>query len=89
MGPGLNSTFVLMDLQSQALSVERLLRGRTTDEKIAWLTEHGKIALMPKRDPQWPNTYFFETYLGLSCAFFFREDKLVFLGDNTTYTVDD
>ena len=78
-----------MDLSSQAVAVERLLQGRTADEKIAWLSEHGKLVPMSKRDPHWPDTYFFESYLGLLCAFFFRGDKLVFVGDNTVYTMDD
>ena len=82
-------TFVLMDLPSQALAVERLLRGRTLDEKLAWLAEKGKLTPMGKWNPNLSDTYIFESYLGLWCAYFFRGDKLVLVGDNTTYTVDE
>ena len=80
----MRGTFVLMDLYSQARAVQRQLRGQAAEEKLAWLAAHGKIVALPKRFPDWPDTYFFESYLGLECAFCFHGDKMVIVGDKST-----
>ena len=51
--------FHLIDLVSQAGAVQRLLRGKPWEEKLAWLSERGTISKHEKKMPDWPDTYFF------------------------------
>jgi hypothetical protein len=81
--------FTLLDVPSQAIAVQRLLRGWSSEEKVAWFSAHGKLTPKPKLRPDEHQTYWFESRIGLQCAFFFSGDKLVFIGDHTTYTIDD
>ena len=83
----MKADFHLLDLPSQALAVQRLLQGRSPQEKIAWLKAHGKIIPKPKTIAKEKQVYFFESHLGLSCYFFIDGDEFVFIGDHTTYTV--
>ena len=81
--------FYLLDLPSQAVAVQSLLRGKSPEEKIEWLVQHGTITKKPNvlNDPH--QTYVFESSLGLTCVFFIVGDEFVFLGDNTTFRVRD
>jgi len=82
-------TFHLLDLPSQALAVQRLLIGRTTDEKLAWLGAHGQLSRVPINVPESRPIYRFVSSVGLECLFFIDRDEFVFIGDHTTYTVRD
>jgi hypothetical protein len=78
--------FHLLDLPSQALAVQRLLAGRTAEEKLAWLAAHGTVERIEFANPIFPPTYRFTSSIGMECVFFLSGDQIVFLGDNTTFT---
>jgi hypothetical protein len=67
--------------------VQRHLRGRTAQEKLAWLAAHGGLSLVPITVPNARPTYRFVSSIGMECLFFIHDDELVFIGDNTSYTV--
>ena len=85
----MNDTFHLVDLRSQAASVQSLLRGRPAAAKLEWLASHGSLTSMPKEFPDERQSFWFETSLGVRCAFFFDGDELVIVGDHTTFTDQD
>ena len=80
-------TFHLLDLPSQATAVEKLLCGRPENEKLAWLSEHGKLNQLSTSISEVRGWYFFESWIGMQCCFSINKEKLVFYCDNTTYTV--
>jgi hypothetical protein len=81
--------FHLIDLVSQALAVQSLLRGMSAEEKLAWLSSRGTLTPVPKIQTDYPQSFWFETTTGLSCAFFLDGDEFVFIGDHSTLTVSD
>jgi hypothetical protein len=81
--------FHLIDLASQAHAVQRLLTGRPVEEKLAWLAERGELSLVSAADGRFPDTYSFRSRLGFEIAFFIRDDRFVFIGDNTTWVVSE
>jgi hypothetical protein len=83
----MTGTFALLDLPSQALAVEQLLKGRTDEEKLAWLCGHGRLVLLSPAFSGSKPSYLFESVMHLRCVFFIVGDKFVFIGDHTTYTV--
>jgi hypothetical protein len=44
------STFLLIDLISQAKAVQSLLHGKSVEEKTEWLSLHGSIGLKLKQE---------------------------------------
>jgi hypothetical protein len=78
--------FHLLDLPSQALAVQRLLKGCTVEEKLAWLAEHGELSRIPIAIPNARPIYSFVSSIGMECGFFIDGDEFVFIGDHTTYT---
>lgn len=85
----MEDTFTLLDLVSQAVAVQRLLRGRSEGDKLAWLGARGELNRVDVRFPGARAVFAFESVLGLRCLFFIDGDRFVFLGDQTTYTVRD
>jgi hypothetical protein len=85
----LSDTFRLLDLRSQAAAVQRLLAGRTSQEKRAWLAAHGGLSQLPTTVPNAPATYRFVSPVGIECVFFVDGDEFVFVGDHTTFTVSE
>jgi hypothetical protein len=83
----MSDTFHLLDLPSQALAIQRLLSGQTEDQKLAWLSMHGKLSPFVSPIPGARQVYLFESTLGFHCGFFFDGDEFVFMGNHTTYTV--
>ena len=81
--------FHLVDLVSQATAVQSLLRGKSADEKIGWLSSHGSVIPVPKRSPDQHQSFRFESQTRVNCAFFLDGDELVFIGDHTTFTASD
>ena len=79
-------TFHLVDLASQAEAVQALLAGRSLGEKIAWFDQHGKLSPVPDSFAG-HQVYAFESATGLKCAFLIKDESLVFIGDNTTWSV--
>lgn len=79
--------FTLLDLPSQAIAVQHVLRGRSAEEKIKWLKAQGTIKQIPKTTEDERQTYFFVSSVGRECAFFIHGDDFVFITDNTTYVV--
>lgn len=82
-------SFQLLDLTSQACAVQRLLRGHTADEKLAWLAAKGDLSRIPTDFPNARPVYQFVSTVGRECRFFIDGDEFVFFGDHTTYTVND
>jgi hypothetical protein len=82
----IDNSFVLLDLVSQAVAVQQLLKGLTPEEKLRWLERHGTVSLVSEL-PGFPKTYLFESRTGIQSGFFIDEDDFVFLGDHTTFTV--
>jgi len=81
----MSDSFAVLDLSSQGVAVQERLAGLLEAEKIAWLSLHGSIAAIPKRQADWPQCYRFESRTGLECVFFIDGDELIFIGDHTTY----
>jgi hypothetical protein len=77
--------FHLLDLRSQAVAVQRVLAGRTAEEKLAWLAEQGTVTLIPISIPGFRPTYRYVSPIGMECVFFLSGDEFVFVGDHTTY----
>jgi hypothetical protein len=82
----MSSAFHLLDLPSQAIAVQRLLKGLTAEEKLAWLEAHAALSRVPI-PPNFNPTYRFVSFIGMECLFFIDGDEFVFIGDHTTYTV--
>ena len=78
--------FHLIDLESQAIAVQELLRGKAIDEKISWLKAHGTVEAKPKTDERERQVYFFVSSMNSDCIFFVDGDEFVFIGHHTTYT---
>ncbi len=81
----MGDTFTLLDLVSQAVAVQRLLRGRPEGDKLAWLAARGELSPVDVRFPGAREVFVFESVLGLRCLFFIDGEGFVFLGDHTTY----
>jgi hypothetical protein len=79
--------FHVLDLASQASAVQAQLAGLSTEAKIQWLAARGSLELVPSRVSGGKDVYRFTSRLGFECAFFFDEDRLVFIGEHTTWTV--
>lgn len=84
--PSQHLTFTLLDLASQARAVQPLLAGCSHDEKINWLKAHGRLTFAFV-DPWKRSVYHFESIIGLQCSFCFDGNAMVFLGDNTCWSV--
>lgn len=84
----MSAPFSLIDLVSQAAAVESLLRGRSVEEKLEWLSSHGSITPKPKTRPEEHPVFLFESPTRNKCYFFIDGDRFVFIGDHTTFTVD-
>jgi hypothetical protein len=82
-------TFPLIDLISQAGAVQSLLRGKSPEEKIEWLSAHGTITLKPKTQQNERQSFWFESPTKANCCFFLDDDEFVFIGDHTTFKVSD
>jgi hypothetical protein len=80
------NSFPLLDLVSQAVVVQRLLRGRSDGEKLAWLAAHGRLTLLAGINGA-RDIHVFESTPGLSCCFFVDRDEFAFIVDHTTFRV--
>jgi hypothetical protein len=85
----MSNGFQLIDLVSQARAVRKLLGGKTDSETLRWLSEHGQVEALPSEYPDQKQCYRFTSRLGQEAIFFFDAGDLVFVGDHTTFTVDD
>ena len=85
----MKSTFHLIDLITQAGAVQSLLRGKSTEEKIEWLSAHGSITPKPKTQQNERQIFWFESSIKANCYFFLDDDEFVFIGDHTTFKVSD
>lgn len=75
-------SFRVFDLRTQAKAVQKLLEGKSKEEKIQWLSVRGSLI----ENPMSPNTYEFESREGIRHLFFFEGDEMVFIGDHFTTT---
>ena len=85
----MSDDFHVIDLASQAGAIRKLLRGKTNSETLRWLSEHGEVEALPNEYPDQRQSYLFTSKLGRKVIFLFGADGLVFVGDHTTFTVDD
>ena len=85
----MSESFQLLDLTSQAVAVQRLLRGRSVREKLDWIAAKGQLERVAVSLLNVPQTYRFVSTIGMECLFFIDGDELVFIGDHTTFTVSD
>jgi hypothetical protein len=85
----MKGTFHVIDLISQAGAVQSLLRGKSSEEKIEWLSAHGSITLKPKTQQDERQCFWFESPTKVNCCFFLDDDEFVFIGDGTTFKVRD
>jgi hypothetical protein len=85
----MSDAFHLVDLTSQGAAVERLLRGRRSQEKSDWLAGCGQLERVAVEFRNAKPTYRFVSTIGMESVFFFDRDKFVFVGDHTTFTVDE
>jgi hypothetical protein len=85
----MRNDFQLIDLVSQAGAVQRLLAGKTDSERLAWLSERGRLDILPRRQPEEKQSYRFTSALSREAIFFLDAGRFVFIGDHTTFTVDD
>jgi hypothetical protein len=87
VGVLVSDSFHILDLVSQAVAVQRRLKGKLLHEKITWLSNHGQLTPRAKTQPNEQQTYYFTSTLGFTCCFFMKDDQFVFIGDHTTFTV--
>jgi hypothetical protein len=80
--------FQLIDLVSQGTAVQSHPKGMPVDEKLAWLAARGRVLACPTITG-FPETCVFESHVGFTCSFFICDDRFVFIGDHTTFTVDE
>lgn len=85
----MDNTFSLLDLVSQAVAVQRLLRDRPEADKLTWLAAHGGLSSVDVWFPGARAVFAFESIVGLRCLFFIDGERFVFLGDHTAFTVRD
>lgn len=81
----MDSDFHLLDLVSQALALQRLLKGRTSREKLEWLAAHGEVVLFSAGPPR--AVYQFTSLIGFDRHFSIDGDVFVFYGGHTACTV--
>jgi hypothetical protein len=85
----MSDCFQLIDLVSQAGAVRKLPEGRTDSETLHWLSEHGRIEVLPSEHPEQKQSYRFTSSLGREAIFFFDAGGLVFVGDHMAFAVDE
>ena len=78
--------FHLIDLLAQAVAVEQLIQHMSEAEKMLWLARYGDLSVVTKQGGV--NTYRFKSVSGPEATFFFRDTKLVFLGDHSSFVVE-
>jgi hypothetical protein len=81
--------FHLIDLASQAGAVRKFVAGKTDSETLAWLSGHGQLDIVAREYPDEKQSYRFTSVIGREAIFFFDAGDLVFVGEHTTFAVDD
>jgi hypothetical protein len=76
--------FHLFDLVSQREAVRQLLKGKSENEVLEWLSERGRVSRIPTTAG--PSSFEFESVTGQRAQFFLKDGGLVFYGDHTTFT---
>jgi hypothetical protein len=85
----MNASFQLLDLTSQAVAVQRLLRDRSVRDKLDWFAARGQLEQVATSISNARPTYRFVSTIGIECIFFIDGDEFVFIGDHTTFTVNE
>lgn len=83
----LPESFHLIDLASQAETVQSLLAGRSMQERIAWFEARGTLSPTTANFGGDSPMFVFESVQGIRCGFFFKGESIVFVGDNTLWSV--
>lgn len=78
-------TFQIVDLISQAISIESKLIGKSDKEIINWLQDKGKIQKLTKRTRQEKQLFRFHSYIGIEATFFLDNGQFFFIGDHHTF----
>jgi hypothetical protein len=74
--------FQLVDLVSQREAVRQHVKGWSVADIVAWLAAHGELT---KRSVSGREVFYFQSAVGREAVFFFDSDKMVFVGDHTTF----
>jgi hypothetical protein len=71
--------FQLLDLFDQQEAVKTMLAGQSPEAQLNWLRSQGNVHLVPREFPGGgiPQTYVFESRIGLRCAFWFKGDEMI------------
>jgi hypothetical protein len=78
------SSFILIDLISQAAALQQYIRDWSKEELIAWMKEQG--TLKPFNDIFGNEIFSFESPVGFSATFYIQEKRFIFLGDHTFFS---
>lgn len=78
------SSFLLIDLISQAAALQQYIQGWSKEEVTAWMKEQG--TLKEFNDIFGNEMFSFESPAGLSAGFYLRENRFIFLGDHTFFS---
>jgi hypothetical protein len=83
----MRGTFHLIDLVTQCRAVEYVLAGRSDEEKIAWLSQHGSVVPLveAREQPGGKPVFLFRSAVGMEISFFLDQGCFVFVGDHATF----
>jgi hypothetical protein len=88
-GPGknaANSSFALVDLESQSIAVSEHVRGWKKDDILSWLAERGSVQVL--NSVPGPETIYFESPQGFRSVFILDGDEFTFIADNTNVAAE-
>ena len=78
-------TFQVLDLVSQAITIEEKLEGKSNIEIINWLQQKGKLHRLKKRSTQEKQLFRFNSNIGFEATFWLDNGKFFFIGDHSTF----
>ncbi len=85
----MSDAFRLIDLVSQSGAIRKLLAGKTDSEKLAWLSERGKVDILAQEYAEQKQSYRFTSNLGREAVFFLEAGDFVFVGEHPTFRSDE
>ncbi len=80
--------FALVDLTAQASAFARYVRGWNVQDVLEFMRKYGEVRVILEHNED--RVYSFRSVSGAQTAFRFTEDqRLVIIGDNTSYIPDE
>lgn len=77
--------FLVVDLISQELAIEKELAGKSNAEIINWLEYKGKVHKLKKKSLQERQLFRFHSYFDIKATFFLDRGKFIFIGGHSTF----